>query len=78
MLPDLSGLGCCSDSTFAPLLLAATYHNICRYQADLEGTDLPGQRMCDAITGVPSDGDAALSVCTEEASIAMEGSITAV
>ena len=76
MLPDLSGLGCRSDST--PLLLAAIHHSVCRYQADLEGTDLPGQRMWDAITGVPSDGDAALSVCTEEASIAMEGSITAV
>lgn len=28
MLPDLSGLGCGSDSTFAPLLLAAIHHAI--------------------------------------------------
>ena len=71
MQADLSGLGCCSDTTCAPLLLAAIHHSICCHHADLQDADLPGQRTRHAITGVPS-GDAALTACTEQASIAMD------
>ena len=63
--------GTTSGSASGPLLLAAVLHSICCYEADLEDTDLPGQRAHDAITGVPS-GDAALSVCTGQAYTAME------